>query len=183
MATLEMAKATQMKPEVAYDNTAFKLFSRPLESVYDASARAYFMMRRDLEMVILKGRIEDEMNPSAPTPAAAQVVPPTLIPSVPRQFVSFGMARHAVSPTASASSVPPPAASTNEFRSPESAAGVAFQDVQVRIEDKENVLDDEQYVGDFRCPVEEPRQYAMNSFDLASTLQLGSHDVGFDMNN
>jgi hypothetical protein len=161
MATLEMAKATQMKPEVAYDNTAFKLFSRPLESVYDASARAYFMMRRDLEMVILKGRIEDEMNPSAPTPAAAQVVPPTLIPSVPRQFVSFGMARHAVSPTASASSVPPPAASTNEFRSPESAAGV----------------------GDFRCPVEEPRQYAMNSFDLASTLQLGSHDVGFDMNN
>jgi hypothetical protein len=31
--------------------------------------------------------------------------------------------------------------------------------------------------------VEEPRQYAMNSFDLAGTLQLGSHDVGFDMNN
>jgi hypothetical protein len=40
MATLEMAKATRMKAEVASDNAAFKLFNRPLEYMHDASARA-----------------------------------------------------------------------------------------------------------------------------------------------
>ena len=85
MASLEIAKATRMKPKVASNNTAFKLFNRPLEFVHDASAHAYFMMRRDLEMVRLKQRIEDNMNPSAPTPAAIQdLVPPALIPSIPR---------------------------------------------------------------------------------------------------
>jgi hypothetical protein len=179
MATLEMAKATRMKAEVAFDNAAFKLFSRPLESVHDASAHAYFMMQRDLEMNRLKWRVEDEMNSSAPTPAVAQVVPPAHVPAVPHQFAPSGMARPAVSLAASAGSVPPLAAFSNEFQQAESTAGVAFQDVRVRIEDEE----DEHYVDDFRCPMEEPRQYAMNSIDLAGTLQFGSHGVRFDMNN
>jgi hypothetical protein len=66
------------------------------------------------------------MNPSAPTPTAAQVVPLAPIPSAPRQFAPFGMARHIVSPVASVGFVSPPAASTDEFQSLESAARVTF---------------------------------------------------------
>ena len=56
------------------------------------------------------------------------------------------MAKPVVSPIASASFVPPPLASTDKFQSPELVGGVAFQDVQVRIENKEDVLDDASFI-------------------------------------